>query len=443
MNQSGYARVRKLLAPCALIILCCVPFFRGYAVRDQPLKEDEIYWIGQAYYFHLAFEERDWSHPDWQLLPSRENPVLGKYVIGLGLRLGGLSVTNPDWLGVFYVIAKNRPNAWGEDHDRKERQAVVDRMAPTVRDLALNQDHFEFPFAYATVARAVMLVFGVLSVLAVFILATFYMEAVFAFLAALMFSLHPAVVTAYTEVGVDILAIAFSLLAMIGFVLIERTVWRRCSRPGICRALVCIAGGLSLAFAVGSKLNAAVVGIVGVILCLWFAVSFLCHRSGESKDSCAAMILLLAVSLVVFVGSNPLNYPNPAAGIWAGYADQQRSLDVQKGIPTVQHPLRSWSGRFQAVAHLTAFQPAIFGLIAVAFLFQIAQARKSGGPFQTVALWWLLVVAAVTAWIPFARPRYVLPVIAPSVILICSAVGQLFQIGRTKMTRAEKSPGSQ
>ena len=364
--------------------------------------------------------------------------MLGKYVIGLGLRLGGLSVTKPDWLGVFYIIAKNRPKAWGEGRDRKERQAVVDRMAPAVRDLALNQDHFEYPFAYATVARLVMLVFGVLSVLAVFILASFYMDAAFAFLAALMFSLHPAVVAAYTEVGVDILAIAFSLLAVIGYVLIERNVWRRCSRPGICRALVCVAGGLSVAFAVGSKLNAAVVGIVGAIMCLWFAVSFLRCRSGESKDSCTAMIMLLAVSLVVFVGSNPLNYPNPAAGIWAVYADQQRSLDVQKDIPTIHHSLRSWSEHFQAVANLTAFQPAIFGLIAVAFLFQIVEARKSGGPFQTVALWWLVVVAAVTAWIPFARPRYVLPVIAPSVILICSAVGRLFQIGRSKMASRGK-----
>src|SRR5882757_5247323 len=124
IKPTSHVNVRKWLLPVVLIVLCCVPFLRSYEVRDRSLKEDEIYWIGQTYYFHLAVEERDWSNPDWQLLPARENPVLGKYVIGLGLRLNGLSVTNVDWLGVFFIVAKDRPNAWGNAKDHEERQAV-------------------------------------------------------------------------------------------------------------------------------------------------------------------------------------------------------------------------------------------------------------------------------------------------------------------------------
>lgn len=438
MNQSDPAYVRKCLLAMAVLVLCAIPFFYSYNMRDRPLGEDEIYWIGQAYYFHLAVEERDWTHPDWQLLPARENPVLGKYVIGLGLRLGGLSVTNVDWLGVFYLIAKDRPNAWGNARDREERQAVVDRMEPAARELALVKGQFKHPPEYITIARLVMLVFGAVSVLAVFVLAAFFLDAVVAFLAALLFALHPAVMAAYTEVGVDILAVAFSLLAVICFVLIERNIWRRCSRPKLCRALMSVAGGLSLAFAVGSKLNAAVVGVLGVILCLWFASAFLRRHGSGAKDSCPAMIVLLAVSLVVFVGSNPADYPNPAKGIWLVYADQQRSLEVQKSIPTLRHPLISISEHLQAVADLTALHPAIFGLVAAAFLFQILEARKSGKPFPVIALWWLIAVVFVTAWIPFARPRYALPVIAPSVILAGWAVGQLFQIVRSKMAARAK-----
>jgi len=418
------ARVQQWLVAGTLIVVCCIPFFRSYERRDRPVTLEEIYWIGQTYYYHLAFEQMDWSHPDWQLLPARENPQLGRCVIGLGLQLNGLSITNVDWLGYYYhVIFKG----WGQGRERELRQAVLDRMQPAVRDLVVNQDRFEYPVAYATTARAVMLVFGVFSVLIVFVLTSLYKNSAIALLAALMFSLHPAVVSAYTHAGVDILAIAFSLLTVVHFVLIERCIWRRCSRPGLCRALVCASGGLSVAFAVGSKLNAVVVGFLGAILFLFFAASFLRHSRGESKDSCKAMLLLLFISLLVFVGSNPVNYPNPVTGLWAGYADQQRILEIQKGV--LPGALKTWNERLSATATITAFHPVVFVLVVGAFLLEVIGIWMAGRPPSIIALWWLLAMVAVTTWLPFARPLYVLPVIAPSVILICSAVERLVQTG--------------
>jgi len=413
--------VRKGLMVGAVIVLCSIPFFRRYDGRDHPVSLDEIYWIGQTYYYHLAFERMQWSHPDWLLLPARENPPLGKYIIGLGLQLNGLSVTNVDWLGVYYhIISKG----WGQGREREQPQAVLDRMQPAVRELAVNQEHFEYPVQYATTARAVMLAFGVLSVVTVFVLTSLYTSRLTAFLAALLFSLHPAVVSSYTEVGVDILAIEFSLLAVIHFVLIERRTWRRRARPGLFRILVCTSGGLSLAFAVGSKVNAAVVGFLGAILCLFFMVSFLRHQSHEAKESCMAMFILLVISFVIFVGSNPVNYPDPVAGLWAGYAEPQRMLHIQQAV--LPAPLQTWSERLRATADLTAFHPAVFGLIVGAFVVQVIAARRAGPSLPVIALWWLIAFVAVTAWLPFARPRYMLPVIAPSLILVAGAGDRLF-----------------
>ena len=422
-NPSGVS-FRQWLKIGAIIVLCCIPFFRSYDSRDVPLGEDEIYWVGQTYYFHLAFEQRDWSHPDWQLLPSRENPVLGKYVIGAGLWLNGLHVTTPDWLGVFYVIAKDRPNAWGTGRDRQERQAVLDRMQPEVRELVVNQDRFEYPVAMAPAARAVMLVFGALAVVAVFILASLYINVVAAFVAALLFALHPAVVAAYTEVGVDILAIAFSLVAVVHFAIIERGVWRGSARPGLYRALITLGGALSLAFAVGSKMNAVVVGFLGLAMCLCFAVAFLRRKSAAAKDSLATMLVTLVIAGVVFVGSSPLNYPNPVRGVWRLYADQQRSLEVQKTIPAKKHPLTTVGERLQAMSDMTALHPALFALVIAAFFLSIVAACRTASS-SMIALWWLLAFLIVTPWLPFARPRYALPVIAPSIILICGAGDRL------------------
>ncbi len=415
-----------------VLILCSIPFFRSYSLRDRPLEEDEIYWTGQAYYFHLAVEQHDWTNPDWQLLPSRENPVLGKYVIGLGLRLAGLQMTKPDWLGIFYIIAKDRPNAWGDAHDQAERRTVLDRMELATREAALLHDQFDYPIEYALTGRALMLCFGVVAVVLVFVLTALYTKPVTAFVAAVLFALHPAVVAAYTEVGVDILAMAFSLAAVISFGLIERDVWRRSARPKLYRALICGGGAVSVAFAVGSKMNAAVVGFLGAALALCFIASWLRRRSVEARDSAVSMILLLFVSLVVFVVTNPLNYPNPVAGIRAVYAAAQHSLEVQKGIPAVHHALRSGSERLHALAELTAVQPALFGLVVAAFVFLVVADRRAEKPMFIITLWLVIAVVMVTAWLPFARARYLLPVIAPSVILVCGAGERLVELLRRR-----------
>ncbi|MCX6896874.1 MAG: hypothetical protein NTZ16_15575 [Verrucomicrobia bacterium] len=421
--QSAANPARKFLLLLAALALCAIPFLQTYENRAHPLDEDEIYWVGQTYYFHLALNRADWANPDWQLLPARENPVLGKYLLGAGLRLAGLQVTNADWLGIFYVIAKDRPNAWGDARDQAERQAVLDRMTPATRDRALTSGEFEHPPAFITAARAIMLLFGMLATVLLFALAALYTHRLAAFLAAAAFALHPAVVAAYTEVGVDILAIAFSLLAVLYFALIERRVWQRSSRPALTRALLIAAAGLALAFAVGSKMNAVVTGFLSAALLLVFAGKYFRTRAAEAKDSALALFAALVLSLIVFVAANPGNYPNPVRGVRANIADQQRSLEVQKGIPAKRKPLRSAGERLRAIATLTAFHPAAFALVVAAVAWLLFAARRAGGAFPLIALWWVIAFAMVTAWLPFARPRYALPVIAPSVILLAIAGG--------------------
>jgi hypothetical protein len=222
-------------------------------------------------------------------------------------------------------------------------------------------------------------------------------------------------------VGVDILAIAFSLLTVLHFVLIERGVWLRTTRPALNRALLCAGCGLSLAFAVGSKMNAVVIGLLSATLALILAAKFFRRHVAGAGESATVLFAALVLSLIIFVAANPANYPNPVRGVWSAYADQQRSLEVQKGIPAKRKPLRSVGERLHAIATLTTLQPAVFALVAAVAVFQIAAARRAGQPPPLIALWWLIAFIMVTAWLPFARPRYALPVIAPSVILLAVA----------------------
>ena len=83
-------RIRWRIACIAPAITVLLASFLFPANR---IHEDEIYWIGSSYYYQLAVVEGDASNPDWQLLPARENPVLGKSVIGLALQIAGHPVT--------------------------------------------------------------------------------------------------------------------------------------------------------------------------------------------------------------------------------------------------------------------------------------------------------------------------------------------------------------
>ena len=52
----------------------------------------------------------------------------------------------------------------------------------------------------------------------------------------------------------------------------------------------------------------------------------------------------------------------------------------------------------------------------------------------------LLAVVMVGAWLPFARPLHLLPVIAPSIILVGCALGQLYQTVRSRVASRGTTP---
>ena len=58
---------------------------------------------------------------------------------------------------------------------------------------------------------------------------------------------------------------------------------------------------------------------------------------------------------------------------------------------------------------------------------------------MAVSTGWVIALVAVTAWLPFARPRYALPVITPSLILVAGAGDRLFAWLRRRKSGAVTS----
>jgi len=70
-----------------------------------------------------------------------------------------------------------------------------------------------------------------------------------------------------------------------------------------------------------------------------------------------------------------------------------------------------------------------------AFVFLVRENRRAEKPVRVITLWRLVDVVLVMAWLPVARARYRLPVIAPGVVLVCGAGEHLVELFRRR-TRA-------
>ncbi len=291
--------VAVLLVPIVWIAASC------YLSKDQKPREDEIYWIGSAYYFHLAFVEHDLTHPDWRLLPARENPPLGKYLIGASLRLLGEHISSPRPSGLLLPAFRARSPHWGAGEDFDKRAQVASRVDPVVAATLFERGEIPLGRRTLMIARALMGALAIVTVGAIVMIGRLCNSLAGGFIASFIFAIHPVVAAAYRTAMVDIAAICFSALCMLGYIAILQQIWKHASRPRLIQGALVLSTGLMLACACGTKMNALIVAAVGVFVVGFQAVRW--YRTRSSEDARAVMLLLsaAAIALATFLVVNP------------------------------------------------------------------------------------------------------------------------------------------
>jgi hypothetical protein len=435
--QAGLVSQRPWLALTAWS--CCSVLL--LAVNWQPttaaLDADEIYWIGSAYYYNLAFEQRDWHHPDWRLLPARENPPVAKYLIGISLALTGQRIASPDMLGTFFALYQAVPGAWGKGPDYEKRAQVVARMDPDLYRQVTGGAKVQLPLETLVPARTAMLVCVVLASLLVLLFGRAMGSWLAGWIASQLLLVHPAVVFAYNHAASDAVALVFStgaaLLIMYfvrGFVLQPRM------RLGPSAALSLAAGGL-LGFACGAKMNSLIVVFSAIAAVGVSAVMLVCKR--ELKHATKLLGLagaMIGMGCVVFIIVNPAIVKDLSGGLKACVAEHRATEQVQAGF--LSGHLTNLIGKADAVATLAFFSR--LGCIAIAVLAIGWAGTKAAFAVRFAAAWWLIGFAALTWWIPFSALRYIMPLLVPSALLVGWTLHILFgwccrQVGASRPQR--------
>jgi hypothetical protein len=409
-----WPRVAGVVPLAALVVALALD--RRRDVRDAP--PDEAYWIGSAYYFDLV-RRGAVAHPDWSLLPARENPPAGKYLFGLALLAGGRRVDSLDALGAWmlpYTVVCDV----GTPADRAKRRALVERMRPAVRAVAGRRRFVGLAPADVALSRGLTLGAGLTAALLVGAIGRRVGGRAVGVLAAGLFALQPAVVGSYSYAMVDILALA----PAIGAVLVLCGLVEPGAASGgrrLARGL--LLGGL-LGLAVGAKLNALVVAIVAAaagLAAAWRAA----RGDADARRALAGLIVGGAVSVAVFVGINPAFYPDVVGGIRGLFAELARAAELQRMC--LPDALDTPAAKLRAVAALggTGWGPpwAELGVcLAVAAWRSVVAWRSGPAARRVVAAWFWIALALVAAWIPFPWERYALPVVPPAALLLADGL---------------------
>jgi hypothetical protein len=404
--------------------------------KTTPIHPDEVYWIGSTYYHHLAFERRDWRHPDWMLQPARENPPVAKYVIGLGLALQGQHIVNRDMLGCFHLMFV-APGAWGEGEEYAKRVAVVGAMNPTTCRQVQGGPGVTKPRALPHLARYVMLLCAAVTSLLLFLFGASVATPPTGLIASQLLLLHPFMIHASNRTMSDPVALMFGTATAFAtwkfltpFVTADTTADTGADITArVVRAALLT--GVLLALACGAKMNSLIVVFLfggGVI-----AAAAIAWRNGDKKRASLALwagALGLSVALALFVLINPAILFDLLGGLVALVREPQLNTAIQARV------------MFQL--HLTGFGEKSAGMASIAggvvpFLLAatlvLAAAWKWNRPgVWLIVAWWAISVACVTAWIPFDWSRYMLPILPPFALLVAHALVMATERMRAKAT---------
>jgi hypothetical protein len=386
--------------------------------RTTPVDPDEIYWIGSAYYYHLAFERGEWNHPDWKLMSARENPPVSKYVMGLGLAMAGQHIVDREMLGCFVLMFKD-PRKWGEGAYYERRMADIGNMTAERCARPLGGPGVTNKPALLLYARRVMLVATILASLVILVLGASVANPATGLIASQLFLLHPITIFTYNHAMADAAALLFSAIAALA-------TWRFLQRlteaaPVTLRdgTALTLFSGTALALASGAKMNSLIIVMVFGLAVVGVATMAL--RQGDRPRAVHALAYGVATAVVafgLFVLINPAILADFTGSLRAVFAEQRVGLEfTMRAMPELR--LQGLDDKFGAVSHV-AFGPMTFTLGAVICLVPALRSRRPG-PWL-IAVWWIVAVVVVTAWIPIAWGRYVLPVVAPSALLLAHAL---------------------
>ncbi len=405
----------------------------GAGVDNPPFFIDEAHKLGEAYYWHLLFEQRDIHHPAWhEDFYGRTNPTVGKYVFGAALALAGEHVRDLQFQEDF----ERHWTSWDE-----LRWKIPDRMLRITRYTSALYGSLVCMLLFVIGRRIGGVVPG-LAASALLLATPFFRDQARLGLTDVILMFHMTLIVPVTM---------WAAAALIRQWRSDRSghAVRRWSMMCVSTVLV---PGLVIALAAGTKLNGALAGLVYAGGVTASAARCVASRPWWRRIGLALLVSGLAsvVASVVFVGMNPYYYDHPVARavqnlrVFDDWMLKQRVspggalFGVKQKVTAMctfnlrnsTLPLPRYLGELGTWITVLGFAVGSVYLVARSLGARRAAGEPAPQPNDTrdstidaaIILCWLVVYAvAVTAWLPVSWHRYLMP--PYPVVCVTTAIG--------------------
>lgn len=404
-----------------------------------PFHVDEAHKIGEAFYYHLFFEQRDLKHPDWSDdFYARTNPPVGKYILGGVLAAAGHPV---------------------RDH---QLQTDFDHMWEKPEELRR-----QVPDAMLRVTRGTSVVFGA-GIFALLFFIGYRVAGWAAGLIAVVLCLGNPSFAVTARQGLTDTILLFHLLLIVPVTMwaaaVLRRYWHGQLAGGAVRRWTLLAvttvlvPALVIALSTGSKLNGSLAGpayAAGLV-----GAAILCAGCGAVWRRLALVALTVSLTAVgavaIFVAMNPYFHQEPISrmtemmDIWGDWMVAQQ-VSPGAGLFTM-HQKISATG-YYSLRHASLLLPRLMewvgfvavgkGLMALGFasglvylVGRCVPGRRAAAEAEThvdastearrvdsalVLSWILICTAGVTLWLPVLWDRHLLP--PQLTVLLTTAIG--------------------
>jgi 4-amino-4-deoxy-L-arabinose transferase-like glycosyltransferase len=295
------------------------------------------------------------------------------------------------------------------------------------------------PRAVVGAARTTVLVCAVLGSLLLFLLGWSTGDRLAGLIASQLILLHPVATAAAGHAMSDTIALLFAIAAAWAV-----AAWyRRLASPvppalshGLGAALL---AGAALGLACGAKMNALVlVLLAGALTALAIAPRWREVAARAAVRAGVHGLVVLAAALAVFVAINPAILNDFPGAIAAGITEHRITEATQVDLRD-PHPA-GLGGKLAAVVAM-AFYGWEFFVVMLGLVAWCAVRRWEDPGVRVAVIWWAFALGAVTLWLPFAWPRYVLPLLAPSAWLAGLALAAAWRALAKSVWGARPSAG--
>jgi hypothetical protein len=305
-----------------------------------------------TYFYHLFFQERDFSNSDWYTFLSYDQPPVGKYILGFALQIGNQKITDTsaglidwhrdkvrDWLR---KPLSDLVDNYGLDRDRRmlvysdfllaQMKNTVPSTTLTVQDYRVGRKTI---FFFAVLASAILVIIG----------SCVFKDFFAGMLAGTVFLSNNLALPGFQQVLIDSICCFFVLATLCILLLLFREL---SIREGLHKRVIVLAvlDGLFLSFAIGTKfITASMAAAVAVVFMAGIVLEAVKSRKTQNRfpaKRIALRVTIFAIISVVafsfFVLLNPFLYPDPIGNTLKMAGHRLILMEIQSRVqfPAIQ-----------------------------------------------------------------------------------------------------------